>query len=539
MSADEKTRRADEVLRKMGLKDCANTLIGNDIIKGISGGEKRRVSIAVQILTDPRVLLLDETTSGLDAFTARSIMEVLKGLATEGRTLILTIHQAHSDLFGHFWNILLLASGGHLVFEGPTIDMLEYFGKHGHSCPRDTNPADFSMDLITVDLQRDDREAESRGRVQKLIEAWRSREKGALESSSHQTTEFQDSDGPDSDRTRERLKDSATTHTATSNTSVHLQARMPPRMNSPFNKVELSTPAQLGALVRKRISFSVALPLLLQRAFINTRRQPQAMLARTMQVLGLALVLILFFAPLHNDYYSVQNRMGLVQELGAFYFVGMLQNVAIYPGERDVFYHEDDDGVYGVDPFLVAYTILEVPFEVASCLLSAVLAVFAIGLPRTVIMYFTWAFATFGIVSCGESLGIMFNTLFGHTGFAVNVMGIFLSVATVMAGIISIDLPELFRVFNYLSPVRYAFLVVTPYSLRGIKFTCTDAQRLPTGHFPIETGQQVLDLYKFNVDPVVNVVAMAACIVVYRILAWLLLRSTRARWKDYRVQGVE
>lgn len=99
MSTEEKYQRAEEVLLKMGLKDCADNLIGSDLIKGVSGGEKRRVSIAVQVLTDPRVLLLDEPTSGLDAFTASSIMEVLQGLANEGRTLILTIHQARSDLF--------------------------------------------------------------------------------------------------------------------------------------------------------------------------------------------------------------------------------------------------------------------------------------------------------------------------------------------------------------------------------------------------------------------------------------------------------
>lgn len=79
MSKEDKYRRAEEVLLKMGLKDCADNLVGSDLVKGISGGEKRRVSIAVQILTDPRILLLDEPTSGLDAFTANSIMEVLQG----------------------------------------------------------------------------------------------------------------------------------------------------------------------------------------------------------------------------------------------------------------------------------------------------------------------------------------------------------------------------------------------------------------------------------------------------------------------------
>jgi ABC-type multidrug transport system ATPase subunit len=68
---EEKYRKAEEILLRMGLKDCADTLIGNDLVKGLSGGEKRRVSIAIQLLTAPEVLLLDEPTSGLDHFTAQ------------------------------------------------------------------------------------------------------------------------------------------------------------------------------------------------------------------------------------------------------------------------------------------------------------------------------------------------------------------------------------------------------------------------------------------------------------------------------------
>ena len=93
-SKHEKLQRAGSVLLKMGLHDCANNLVGSEMVKGISGGEKKRVTIAIQILTDPRVLFLDELTSGLDIFTASSIIEVFRALADEGRTLVL----AHSSI---------------------------------------------------------------------------------------------------------------------------------------------------------------------------------------------------------------------------------------------------------------------------------------------------------------------------------------------------------------------------------------------------------------------------------------------------------
>lgn len=520
MSKDEKNRRAEDVLLKMGLKDCADNLIGSDLIKGISGGEKRRVSIAVQVLTDPRILLLDEPTSGLDAFTASSIMEVLQGLANEGRTLILTIHQARSDLFKHFGNTLLLARGGSPVYAGAAKEMLGYFGRQGYECPQHTNPADFALDMITIDLQHDDREDESRDRVKKLIEHWDTHGNDAIPEQRLEKIQEADEAQQDNEKTSLDIQQ------ATKRPSLAVPSR------KSFHKASLSTPAELGALIRKRAPITTTLPLLLHRALINTRRQPELITVRLSQVTGLAVVLALFFAPLKNDYFSVQTRMGFVQEVGAFYFVGMLQNVAVYPSERDVFYREHDDGIYGVEAFLACYTILEVPFEIVSCLLFGVLGAIAVGLPRTVTMYFVTVFSCFGIVSCGESLGIMFNTLLPHTGFAVNVMGVFLSVANIMAGVLSIDMPDLFKAVNYLSPIRYATRALAPYSLRGIEFTCNDSQKLPDGSCPIETGEDVLKLYNFDVDPVVNVAALAACVVIYRILAWALLRVVKGRWRE-------
>jgi len=281
MSKEEKIQRAESVLLKLGLRDCADNLVGSELVKGISGGEKRRVTIATQILTDPRILLLDEPTSGLDAFTASSIIDVLKGLAEEGRTLILTIHQSRSDLFKHFGNVLLLARGGSPAYAGNGSLMLPQFASLGHECPTATNPADFALDLITVDLQHSTKEAASREKVRSLIMDWDKTQPDIVRSTSH-----------------------------------------------------IDTPAQLGSLARAMTPFRIAFPLLLHRSFINFRRNPPSIVARTTQVLGFSIILTLFFAPLKHDYYSVQTRLGFIQEFAALYFVGMLQNVAVYPDEK-------------------------------------------------------------------------------------------------------------------------------------------------------------------------------------------------------------
>ena len=481
-SKDEKNQRAESVLLKLGLRDCADNLIGSQLVRGISGGEKRRVTIAVQILTDPRVLLLDEPTSGLDAFTASSIMDVLRGLANEGRTIILTIHQSRSDLFKHFGHVLLLARGGSAVYSGSGSSMLSHFAALGYSCGPAINPADFALDLITVDLQQAAREAASRSRVQELINAWN--------------------------------EERPTIHRSTSH---------------------IATPAELGSLKREMTPFHIAFPLLLHRSSINFRRNPPSIIARTTQVLGFAIIVTLYFAPLQSDYYSIQSRLGFLQEIAAIYFVGMLQNVAVYPDEKAVFYREHDDDAYPISAFFLQYTIAEIPFEVITGLVFAVLTVFAAGLPRTLSLFFIVAFNCFAIVNCGESVGIMFNTLFDHTGFAVNVTSSILSIATIMGGVMSLNIPAFLQAWNHLSPIKWSIGNLAPYTLRSFRFHCTDAQRLSDGTCPIDTGEQVLKLYNLDKDARLNLIVLVIVVVAYRLSAFALLVVRRTKWNWPRI----
>lgn len=89
---DEKINRVEEIVKELRLNKCQNTKIGGPLIKGVSGGERKRTSIGVELITDPQLIFLDEPTTGLDSFTATSVMETLRDLALTGRTVISTIH---------------------------------------------------------------------------------------------------------------------------------------------------------------------------------------------------------------------------------------------------------------------------------------------------------------------------------------------------------------------------------------------------------------------------------------------------------------
>ena len=126
----------------MKLEKCMNTLVGGPTIKGISGGEKKRTSIAFELMSDPQVVVLDEPTSGLDSLTSFIIVDHLRRLAHKrGRTVLMTIHQPNSDIFNQFDRLILMAEG-RMVYQGPAAQVLDYFQDNfALTCKEYVNPA--------------------------------------------------------------------------------------------------------------------------------------------------------------------------------------------------------------------------------------------------------------------------------------------------------------------------------------------------------------------------------------------------------------
>jgi hypothetical protein len=195
-----------------------------------------------------------------------------------------------------------------------------------------------------------------------------------------------------------------------------------------------------------------------------------------------------------------------------------------------VFYREHDDVAYSITSFFATYTLLELPFTVCASLVFSLLTTLAAGLPRSASLYAIVATNCFCLVTCGESIGIMFNTLFTHTGFAVSVTSVFLSVSLQLAGILSLHIPPVLQAFNHLSPGKWAVANLAPYSLHGVDFSCRDDQRLPGGNCPIQTGEDALELYGLNGNAGLNLMALGICTVAYRLVAYLLLVGVRTRW---------
>lgn len=152
-----------------------NTIIGDEKIRGVSGGERKRANIATQLISQPAALFLDEPTSGLDSFQALSVMECMKAMAVNGRLIVSVIHQPRSSIYDMFDQLLLL-SCGQTVFYGAAKDAVGWFASKQFTCPRLFNPSDYFLDILSPDNRTPELETQTSNQINYLAQEWRVQE---------------------------------------------------------------------------------------------------------------------------------------------------------------------------------------------------------------------------------------------------------------------------------------------------------------------------------------------------------------------------
>ncbi|KND02196.1 uncharacterized protein SPPG_02683 [Spizellomyces punctatus DAOM BR117] len=476
MSVGEKIERAEKVLFELGLKDCADRVVGGEgVVKGLSGGEKRRLSIGIQMLTNPAVLVIDEPTSGLDAYTSHNLMTQLKEMAsTGGRTIIVSIHQPRSDIVKLFDQILLLARGGRPIYSGPARSMIPYLASLNHVIPPLTNPADFALDLSSVDLRNAEAEERSRKRVDELVVRW--------------TT-----DG---------------------------KAKVQKSEDAVLTSVDFA-----GLQYRQRAPLGTSLGVLIRRSIVNMRRQVNLAAARIMQVVALGIIFTLYFARLSKNQPSVQARMGLLQQQGSLIFVGMLNCIAVFPQELNLMKFEYRDNVYSVASFFFSYLTNELPFEIASALIYSVFTIYVIGLQASLSNFLVFFYVVFCFINTGESIGIAFCAMVNSVGFSVQIMSTVISLQVMMSGFLSVKMPAFLAGINYAFLTRYVSRITASQEFDGLEFYCSDAD-VRDGICLYRTGEDALRLLDFesaNSDWAFNMTMVAVLTVLVRAIAYLVL----------------
>ena len=166
-TAAQVEEKVESLIKAVGLSSCKDTKVGNLLLRGISGGQKKRLSLAIELIKSPAILFLDEPTSGLDSASAAAIMELVSNIAVQfNKAIVCSIHQPQSRIFLAFDQLLLLSKGS-VAYFGPCNKSVAYFDKYfGLKCPEMTNPADFLLEITNSDF------ADSQDDVQKLVDEW-------------------------------------------------------------------------------------------------------------------------------------------------------------------------------------------------------------------------------------------------------------------------------------------------------------------------------------------------------------------------------
>jgi len=168
-SHEKKLARVDEILESLEIQHICDSVVGDENKRGISGGQRKHVNIAMEMVTKPSLCCLDQPTSGLDSTTSYTVVNSLKDMAHAGANVITVLHQPKYEVFELFDNVLLLGKGGMTVYYGPTSDLEAYFEKRKSPCPQRANPADYYMDVLSGVIPHPNREDWKR---EDLFEEW-------------------------------------------------------------------------------------------------------------------------------------------------------------------------------------------------------------------------------------------------------------------------------------------------------------------------------------------------------------------------------
>jgi len=353
-SNEAKRDKVDNVIDQLGLTECANTFVGNEFVRGVSGGERKRVNIGMEMILDPPVLFLDEPTTGLDANTANSLILLLYKLALDGRNIIMSIHQPRYSIFSMFDRLILLTKGD-IAYIGSCQKCVSYFEEIGYKCPDFHNPADFFLDVIGGDVN-----------TARLIEQMNV----TKTSSGKEISKAMESDEK-SDLTKELIetfkkseiwKDEQLQIEKTWKQSQMIEARV-----EQVDEYANGFFKQLGALSKRTI--------------LNILRNPITSVVQIMVMIIFGVLIGLIYFQSDTSFKSgIQNRAGCFFFLITSQVMSNLSALEIFIRNRKFFRHESASGYYRASVYFVAQVFADlIPNRVIPNCFFSILIYFMIG----------------------------------------------------------------------------------------------------------------------------------------------------------------
>jgi len=474
---EQRATRVKDVLAELNIVKCKDTRVGAPGVKrGVSGGERKRISVGTELVINPSLVFLDEPTSGLDSFTAEVVISTMRKLAQNGRTVICTIHQPNSQIFALFDQLILMAKG-QMTYFGPVAKAVDHFTNVGYPLPPLTNPADFYIKLIHIEQAV----PESEERVNKLIQAFKESDMAAKGFNILIPLPEEDKKDP---------------------------------FGQPFHK-------QLGYIMKREVTDLVREPLKV-RAFIG-------------QTVFMAVLCGLVYLRLDKGQQSVQDRAGSLFFIIVNGAMGsMLRLVNTFPPERPVFLRESKNRMYSTLSYFSAKTITDLPFLILLPILFTAISYWMIGYKPEGGIYIMFNIVMVLAYFVGSSLGFILGIVAKDSTTAMTLVPmVFIPFMMFSGFLINADsIPYYFYPIRYTSFLKYSFEIIVYNEFKDLNFTCTTSEQIPTPSAytgkaftcPVENGEQQLTALGFDeIDIAANLLILSAMVVFYRIIAYLAL----------------
>lgn len=468
----EKDAFVEKLINKLGLMQSADTPVGDAKTRGLSGGEKKRLSIGCELIGSPALMFVDEPTSGLDSFQALRVVETLKKLAEEGRVVACSIHQPRSSVFSLFDDLVLLAEGK-VVYCGVADKALGYFESQGFECPENYNPADFIADLISIDTSTPGAEESSRERVEGLVRAWRDTDKAQF---------------------------------------LGIDTKKNGNLDS-------------GLTLSTNASSWRQFLLLFRRSWRQAIRDKATNRARLGVNLNSAILFGLIFFRMKLTPGTVQDRLGLLQVIAVnAAMASVTKMLNVFPPERTIVTRERSKNSYGVLPYFLAKLLAEVPIGALFPAVFGLVVYPMCGLnpdPRR--------FGKFMAILVLESfaaagIGLSIGGLAPNTNVAVTLGPAVMLLFIVFGGLYinPVNTPKLLRWLPKASLIRWGFQGLVVNEFKDVEFHETEGAR-----GSMKSGQDVLSWLGLDNVPVKRSIFANGRIILFNY--WLTYNILRAK----------
>lgn len=466
MPGEQKRQRVDETIAQMQLDSCQDLLVGNPRMQGISGSERKRLCIAIELLMRPRLLFLDEPTTGLDSTAAYSLVSILRDLAHSGAcSIVSTIHQPQAKIIDLFDDLTVLYEG-QLIYSGPANQVARHYANAGFPCPPGVNPADHLMEVITP------MSAEERDEVRQHAVSLMDQQKSL-------------------------------------GGEVEPPQLLPGRISKGY----------------RRVNWLAQFWLLFKRALLLQLRDYQALLYQLVQVIIMAILIGTAFLELgvKQDSYNLRLASIFFITVNQGTITSMIA-VNAFPSERAVVVRERAAGTYRVSAYFLGKVGADLLVQLGYPVLFSCIVYFLIGYQTDAGKFFLFTLLVTQLQICGFAMATMVASIGRTTGLSLAILPLALEVWRLFGGFFMPpnDVPGYFVWLDAIDFIKYGYIGLAINELDGLQFVCDPSISEACLY---TTGQDIMIRFgydQFSIGQCIGI--LFAFIIGFRAITYIVIR---------------